>query len=224
MELLLKTLLYTHLFSGGLGLLSGTINIIRRKGNRKHRFIGKIFVFNMLINGCTAIALSCIHKNEFLFITGIFTMYMTITGQRYLSLRGLNARQKPKFIDWFLNAGMLLIVLAFMADGIYQLYQAMYYSGIMFLLAGCFGLYMAGIDIKNFTGNGSCVNYWLTAHLQRMIGTYIAVLTSFLVANVKYLPKPLPVHLLWYLPTFLLMPVIFKWRVKYRLKRHNNAL
>lgn len=223
MELLFKTLLYTHLVSGGLGLLFGTINIIRRKGNRKHRFIGKMFVFNMLLNGGSAIVLSCADKNYFLFIVGIFTLYMPATGQRYLSLRGLNARQKPTFMDWVLNAGMLLAGLTFIAGGIYQLYQGMY-AGIMFLFSGCFGLYMACRDIKNYTGNASCVNYWLTAHLQRMTATYIVVLTSFLVTNVPYLPKPFPVYILWYLPTFLLLPVILKWRVKYRLKRHNNAL
>jgi hypothetical protein len=69
---------------------------------------------------------------------------------------------------------------------------------------------MARKDIALYKGNIKNKNYWLLIHIQRMVGSYIAALTAFLVVNNTYLP-PL---MAWLMPTIIMTPLIFYWSKK----------
>jgi uncharacterized membrane protein len=84
METLFKTLLYLHIAGGVIGLLTGTVELARRKGDSSHKLIGKVFVYGMLVAGLSSLALASIHPNYFLFIVGVFTVYLVLTGYRYM--------------------------------------------------------------------------------------------------------------------------------------------
>ena len=99
MELLFKIILVIHVIAGSIGLFTGTINIIRKKGDKPHRLIGQFFVYGMLINAVAGFIMSILHENLFLLIIAVFSFYMTATGQRILSLKKLDKGQKPKRID-----------------------------------------------------------------------------------------------------------------------------
>ncbi|MBL0024239.1 MAG: hypothetical protein WBP08_19380 [Saprospiraceae bacterium] len=222
MDTIFRTFLVIHIIAGTIGLLSGTINIIRKKGDKKHKLAGKFFLYGMLTVGLSAFVLSLMHTNYFLFIVGVFTFYMAATGDRYLSLRELRTTQKPKLIDWILTISMLLFGVAFIGFGIYHLINGENF-GIVFIVFGFIGLRMVSKDIQNYKGKTEIVNYWLVAHLQRMIGAYIAALTAFLVVNGKYFDGLIPNYLLWLLPTLILLPLIIKWTKKYLVTKENNA-
>ena len=87
METTFTILLVIHIISGSIGLLTGTTNLIRKKGDKSHKKIGLFFLYGMLINGVSGLLMSLIHFNFFLFIVGVFSIYMVGTGQRYLSLK-----------------------------------------------------------------------------------------------------------------------------------------
>ena len=82
-----------HIFSGGLSLLLGTWNLLQKKGNISHKKVGLIFVWGMLITGFTAFVLAILKSNVFLFIIGIFTVYLVGTGQRYIHLKKIDKGQ-----------------------------------------------------------------------------------------------------------------------------------
>lgn len=218
MDTSFKIFLVIHIIAGTIGLLSGTINIIAKKGDKRHRLVGKFFLYSMLTVGVSAFVLSTLHKNYFLFIVGVFTFYMAATGDRYLSLKGLNSGQKSKLIDWLLTIFMLLFGLAFIVFGIYHLTRSNTF-GIVFIVFGFIGLRMVASDIKNYNGKSESANYWLTAHLQRMIGAYIAALTAFLVVNSKYFEGLIPGYVIWLLPTVIFVPLIVKWSREYERVR-----
>jgi hypothetical protein len=213
MEILFKILLLLHIFGGGVGLLSGTINIIRKKGDKKHKLTGKFFLYGMLLSGVSALALSVMHPNYFLFIVGIFTLYMVSTGERYLFLKQLLNGQSPIFLDWILAGSMLVFGIAFIVFGI-KIYLQQEKFGLVFLVFGYISLRFVYSDWQNYTGKAKHKNYWLLAHLQRMTGAYIASLTAFLVVN-----KLLPRIIIWLLPTILLTPLIFIWSRKYSIQK-----
>ena len=198
---------------GGVGLLSGTINIIRKKGDKKHKLTGKFFLYGMLLSGVSALALSVMHPNYFLFIVGIFTLYMVSTGERYLFLKQLLNGQSPIFLDWILAGSMLVFGIAFIVFGI-KIYLQQEKFGLVFLVFGYISLRFVYSDWQNYTGKAKHKNYWLLAHLQRMTGAYIASLTAFLVVN-----KLLPGIIIWLLPTILLTPLIFIWSRKYSIHK-----
>ncbi|MFQ3326263.1 MAG: putative membrane protein [Salibacteraceae bacterium] len=65
MELLFQIILIIHIIAGSLGLLTGTINILQKKGGKRHRQIGRLFVFFMVTAGISSIILAILHPNNF---------------------------------------------------------------------------------------------------------------------------------------------------------------
>jgi uncharacterized membrane protein len=212
MEQLFSILLVIHIAAGSIGLFTGTMNIIRKKGDILHKNVGRFFFFGMLINGFAGLIMSLIHTNYFLLIIAVFSIYMVSTGQRYLSLKKLNKGQKPQAIDWILSVVMLLFGIGFVLFGGYLIFNKNYF-GTVLLVFGVISILMALQDFKNYQGKIEIKNFWLLVHIQRMIGAYIAATTAFLVVNNTILPGVLA----WLLPTIILVPLIFKWTRKYKI-------
>lgn len=217
MDILFIILLTLHVMGGSVGLLTGTINLVRHKGDKKHRLIGKVFAVSMLTAGFSSLALSIIHPNYFLFMIGVFTIYLVGTGNRYIYLKMLGSDQRATIIDWAITLTMLLAGLLFIGLGIRSL-LAQNSFGIVFIVFGALGLRFVQTDFKNYRGSYKEANYWLLAHLQRMTAGYIAAITAFLVVNLKYSPIVLPSAVVWLLPTAILAPLIIAWTRKYKVK------
>lgn len=212
-----KVFLVIHIIAGTIGLISGTVNMIRKKGDKYHKIVGLFFLYGMLMVSFSSFALSIIHPNYFLFIVGVFTLYLVTTGQRYLSLKNLGYSQKPTFIDWALTLTMLLFGLTFIGLGVLHLMHNNTF-GIVFIVFGSIGLIMAKTDIKNYKGKSEIKNVWLTFHIQRMCAGYIAALTALLVVNFPngLLPNYLA-FVPWLTPTAVVTPLIFKWSKKHKI-------
>lgn len=210
MDPLFNIFLVLHITSGTIGLLTGTYNLIRTKGDRMHKNIGKIFSLSMLMTGVSALVLAILNPNYFLFIIGIFTIYLTATGHRYIYLKMLSIHQRPKELDWLITISMLLAGIIFLVMGILQLISGTTF-GIVFIVFGMIGLLFVKTDFANYRGKVKGKNYWLVAHLQRMTAAYIAAFTAFLVVNADNIPVPVPAIVFWLLPTVLLTPLIVMW-------------
>lgn len=213
METIFTILLIIHIIAGSIGLLTGTINIIKKKGDKAHKNVGKFFFYSMLINGFAGFIMSLIHRNDFLLIVAVFSIYMVATGQRFLSLKQLHKEQKPKAIDWILTYTMLVFAFLFIIYGSYLLINKVNF-GIVLLVFGVVSCLMAIKDIKVYKGNIKEKNYWLLLHIQRMVGSYIAALTAFIVVNNHFLPGIVG----WLLPTVIFTPLIVKWTKQYRVQ------
>ena len=215
MELLFQIILIIHIVSGSLGLLTGTINILQKKGGKRHRQIGRLFIFFMITTGISSILLAILNPNNFLLIVGIFTIYLVGTGDRYMRLRFLGKRQKPIFIDWFLSLGMLLSGIYFVVWGSYQVYQSNSF-GIVLIAFGLIGLTNVRIDFRNYAGRQKRKRYWMLVHIGRMVGGYTASLTAFLVVNTQQVPFEINSIILWLGPTVLLTPFSIYWSKPYK--------
>jgi uncharacterized membrane protein len=212
MEKLFTTLLIIHIISGNIGLIAGTINIIRKKGDNVHKKMGLFFFFGMLTNGFSGLFMSLIHSNLFLLIIAVFSVYMASTGYRYLFLKQLSNGQKPKLIDWVLSLTMLIFGIGFIIYGSYLLFNIKYF-GIVMVAFGMVSVLMVFQDFINYKGKNPIKNFWLLVHIQRMIGGYIAAITAFLVVNNTVLPGIVA----WLLPSVILTPLIIIWSKKYKI-------
>ena len=213
MELLFKIILIIHIIAGSIGLFTGTINIIRKKGDKPHQLVGKFFFYGMIVNAVAGFVLSILHDNLFLLIIAVFSFYLTATGQRFLFLKKLDKGQKPKTIDWAVTITMICFSLFFIIYGVSLLVNHNNF-GIVLLVFGFISMWMARKDIATYRGKINFKNYWLLIHIQRMIGAYIAALTAFLVVNNNYLPPVVA----WLMPTIILTPLIFYWSRKKAVK------
>jgi uncharacterized membrane protein len=205
-----------HIAGGAIGLLTGLYNIIRNKGGKQHRAVGRIFVYAMLTAGSTSLILAVLHPNYFLFIVGVFTLYMVGTGYRYMRLR--DRSKLPAAMDWVLAIVMAVAGVVFIGLGLRSLLQGVMF-GLVFMTFGFFGLVFVKQDVDNYRGRARAVNFWLLSHLQRMTGAFIASLTAFLVVNAKYMPAALPSYVYWLLPTLVLVPFIIRWSRRYEIRK-----
>lgn len=218
MTILFKLFLILHIIGGSLGLLTGMLNILRNKGDKNHKLIGKIFYVSMLTAGISSLVLAYLHPNYFLFMVGVFTLYMVASGQRYLKHKQQD-KLGSKRIDWAITILMSFAGLLFVGIGILTITKSNLF-GLVLVTFGSLGLLFVRQDFKNYKNKSTIKNYWLIGHLQRMTGSFIAALTAFLVVNAKYFPDQIPSFLYWLLPTIILTPLITKWSEKYEVKKN----
>ena len=214
MELIYKIILFVHIAAGTVALLSGTISLIRKKGAKPHRLIGSIFFISMLLIGASASIMASYQPNYFLFIVGIFSIYLVSTGVRILYLKNLAQGQKPLFIDWLVSGTMLVFGLAFVSIGLYNVLVKSDFFGTVLVVFGSISLVMVGQDIRLYKGKTKVTNYWLYMHISRMVASNIAAFTAFLVVNNSVLPPMVA----WLLPTVIGSALISYWQIKYRRK------
>lgn len=111
--MLFTVLLYAHIAGGALALLVGTAVLMRLKGDRLHERLGWLVAGGMLVTGTTSLAMERLRPSVFLFIVGVFTLYMVGTGLRYNRLRGLLHDQQPGITDYAFAMAMGPFALAF---------------------------------------------------------------------------------------------------------------
>lgn len=210
---LFKILLAIHIVCGGASLLLGAYILAVKKGSRRHRLFGSVYFYAMLLAAIMALLMSCIHPNYFLFIIGVLTAYLLLSGRRYIHKK---AGQGPSIYDWSLTVIILLFGLALILLGVYNIIGSNLF-GIVFVVFGSGAIFFAYQDWQHFRGKAKIKNYYLTTHLQRMTGSYIAALTAFLVVNNKILPGILA----WLLPSLVLVPVIIRLTIKYKVDKHS---
>lgn len=218
MTILFTSFLTLHIIGGTIGLLAGTFIMFRKKGDRIHQRIGKLFAYCMLAAGLSSLILATLHRNDFLLAVGVFTIFMTGTGWRYLYLKEIAKGQKIVLIDWILMVFMLIFGLFLVGLGFYYLMNKSYF-GIIPLLFAWRGISFVISDYKTYKGKITLRNYWLIFHLQRMVGAYIASLTAFLVVNAPDKSGFLP----WLLPSLIVVPFIVKWSRKYSIKSPSSS-
>lgn len=207
-----QILLYAHITTGFAGLILGTITAIRKKSDKVHKRTGYWFHISMLLASSIAIPMSYLHSNLFLFLVSVFTIYSLITGKRYIQ-----KTKKPEITkyDWFISSAMGAFGSLFVGFGIFLICRGSNF-GIVAIVFGSLSLLGVLEDWKNFTGRSKFKNCFLTSHINRMTGGYIAPLTAFLVVNNSLLPDILA----WLLPTLVMTPVIYFWTKKHAIPKN----
>jgi hypothetical protein len=108
--------------------------------------------------------------------------------------------------DWIIEAFFGLMHLAFTALAIYLFINKNMSFGIISLAFGLLGLRGNYSTIKRLRKKIRYSNYWLVAHISGMLGSYIGVLTAFLVNNNRWIHAP--DLLVWLGPAVFLIPLI----------------
>lgn len=208
---LFSVLLTLHVAGGTSALVIGTIILCIKKGDKRHRLLGKLYFFTMITAALVSLPMAYLHPNYFLFIVGVFSSYMLVSGWRYLKIKSV---EHVTTLDWIHTITMLLFAIGFIGFGLYNIVTGFNF-GLVFLVFGAIGLLFVKGDFTNFKGNSKTKNVWLTAHFQRMMGSYIASVTAFLVVNNSYIPGIIA----WLLPTLIIVPIIVFWTKKYEISK-----
>jgi uncharacterized membrane protein YidH (DUF202 family) len=200
-----QSLLVIHVSAGVVTLLSAALAIFSGKGKRLHLNAGSIYFFCMLGVFLTAIPMSILTGNIFLFLIAVFSFYLAFAGRRFAKNRtGIAER-----IDWIAVSLMLL-------SGVGMWVLAAWYfvqDNSQFITLAVFGLLaliLGYADFKAYRSKTAKGKERIARHLTNMLGGTIAVVTAVLVVNVQMEPVWVP----WVLPTAIMTPVIVWWNRK----------
>ncbi|MBE0393761.1 hypothetical protein [Flavobacterium sp. PL002] len=212
MEQTIKILIYIHAFFGGIGLITGVGSIISKKGTNTHQKLGKLFSVGMLTSSVLSLLICWIpkHHNLFLFLIGIFTIYLVVSGNRAIKFKSKN---KADLFDKIISGTMLLLSLVMILIGIYCVLNNIT-NGILFVFFGSLGLFMTVKDFLFFKNVSKNKNNWLQKHIGKMIGALIASITAFIVAGLG-----IGNLITWITPSIIGALYIIYWNQKTNYKK-----
>ena len=223
MAFIVDLVLLIHVVSGAVALLAAVIAVGVAKGATLHRRVGTVFFWAMLGVGITAIPVTFIRPNPFLFFIALFSFYMAFAGYR---------RGQKRHVDTRLDviAAWLMLVSGVVMIG-YGLVMVVSAQPLGWALASFGGLGLSfGIEDVVTARRTPEHAKRVRVHLSRMLGGTIATITAVLVQQVSPLvDTPLAQVALWLGPTVVLVPVIvfWNWRIArtgtYRLVTRSRA-
>ncbi|WP_299325314.1 hypothetical protein [uncultured Maribacter sp.] len=214
MENIIEIFIYIHAFFGGVGLITGIASIIVKKGRLNHKRLGKWFSWSMIISSAISLMIARMpnHINIFLFLIGIFTIYMVLAGNRALTFKSVK-KTKANLTDQLVSGTMAFSALIMIGFGISGLING-YSQSILFVFFGIIGLFLPYGDYKLFKTTLENRKLWLINHLSRMLGALIASVTAFIVAGMHQ-----DTHWAWITPSVFGTAYIIYWIKKTKGKK-----
>lgn len=203
MQSFVNYLLVFHIAAGFTALLSAPIAIFFRKTPSKHRLIGRIFFYAMFFVFLSAIILSLLGRNVFLFLIAFFSFNFAWNGLR--SIKAMKNRDSQK-LDIYTNYFSMLFNAALILIGIYIItLSGLNTVGILSVVFGAIGFFNALRFHKILKSDLKPMD-WLGQHIVGMGAAYIATFTAFSATNFVFLPAIIA----WLWPT-VIGTILLSW-------------
>ena len=196
-----RPLLYLHILAGFISLGIAYFLLFIKKGNKRHKKLGMIYVYGMSTIFVTAIPLSLLGEfNPFLFVIAIFSFYLAFSGYRQGTDRNGARERIDKVLGVFITATGILFYS--MAVSAYLVEDSMWITSVIFgTIALVFGINdsfrMKIVERPNFYDKTNL-------HLNLMLGGTIATTTAFIVTIDPFAT----LWLNWVAPTIVGTPII----------------
>ena len=210
MLIFLRYVLYLHIAAGFVGFFVAPVALAVRKGGAAHRRWGLVFFWAMVVAGVTSLLLAGLKLSyhlgpptgvgglQFLFLTGVFTLYLAGFGYRSLYLKKLGHGQRPALSDWLTVSAGLPVFGFFVYFGIQH-------GAIPAIVFGAVGVMTAGRQLWSYLRTAPPLpGQWLRNHISGFMGAYIAAVSAFSATSLHFIPWPW--NFLW--PTILGVPYL----------------
>jgi uncharacterized membrane protein len=216
----LRVFLALHIACGVVAFVCAPVALSTAKGGKTHRRWGKIYFWAMAGVAVTALILS--FALPILAMVAVFSFYSAFAGYRILALKDMYTGARPKPVDWLaavitVLSSFLLFLMGFlkpqlMGVGVVQI--AGYTVSIVSVVFGIIGMRMGQASIAGFLNPPTEKMFWWFAHMQGMLGSYIAALTAFSAVNLtRWFGAAWWV---WLWPTMIGAPAIAVWTAYYK--------
>jgi len=207
---LFRAFLVLHICAGTIALVVAPAAMVTGKGGLWHRRWGKGYVWAMVVIAATGTVMSLLRPNLFLLMVAVFSFYLVFSGYRVLHRK--NPGQRATLSDKTVTMAMLLAGAAFMTYGALRLRSSSF--GIVPIVFGAIGLYLAGHEIVRFRHPPAEARWWWFSHMRNMLAAYITTVTAFSVVNFTFLPTVAR----WLWPTIVGTTGIAIWTRYYQRK------
>jgi len=196
-----RPLLYLHILAGFISLGIAYFLLFIKKGDKRHKKFGMIYVYGMSTIFVTAIPLSLLGEfNAFLFVIAIFSFYLAFSGYRQGRDRNGAREQIDKVLGVFITATGILFY--YMAVSLFLIKDSMWITSVLF---GSIALVLGINDFRRMKIVERPNFYDRTnLHLNLMLAGTIATTTAFIVT----LDPFATLWLNWVAPTIVGTPII----------------
>lgn len=196
----MQYLLFIHIIAGTVSLLAAALAVASGKEKKEHILAGRTYFWGMFLIFITAIPMSIISSNLFLFPVAIFSFYLAYAGMRF----GRNRTGIASTFDWAAVGLMILSGIAMWCLAtLYFINNNTQY--ITLTVFGFIAISLGYADFRSYRNKSAIGKKRIARHLTNMLAGTIAVITAVLVTNVNIEP----VFIFWILPTILITPLIF---------------
>jgi hypothetical protein len=202
-----RLLLLVHIAAGHVALAAAVAALVAPKGARWHVHAGRVFALAMAAVFVTALPMTLLKPNLFLFLVAVFSFYLALTGW----LRARNRRGAPLRVERIAAGVMAPTALAMAVQGAVLLARGQSMGTVLLVFGGVGGV-LAGRDLWAAPGDRYRGAGRIAGHLTRMLAGTIAAVTAFAVVNIRVEPAAV----VWLAPTVVLTPLIFYWSARVR--------
>jgi hypothetical protein len=212
-------ILVVHISGGAIGLLSGTTALIVRKGSRRHRLAGNVFLVSMLVMATIGACVSPFLGHGLDTIAGTFTFYLVVTAWLTVRRRGGETGRAEILafavaVAAVVAGGTLGVLGTARPRGMIAGYPAAAY----FFVAAIVAL-AAALDLKVILRGGITGTPRIARHLWRMCVALFIAAASFFLGQQKIMPVSIRGSVFLMVPPFAALGVMVFWLVRVRITR-----
>jgi hypothetical protein len=215
-------LLMTHIAAGGLGIVSGALALLIKKGGRWHRTAGNVFFASMLImSSIGAVASPFLPKPQWanVFI-GALTFYLVATSW-------MTIRRKENSVGAFEYGALSVatsIALAALVAGTTAMnmpngmIDGLPY-GVAYGFAAVWAL-IAASELRNILRGGVSGTQRIVRHLWRMCVPLLIAVASFFIGQSKLFPETMRGIGVLFLPVVAVLGSLIYWSIRVRFGKN----
>jgi hypothetical protein len=213
-----------HIGAGTVGLISGTVAALARKGGRLHRAAGNVFFVSMLVMAAFAAYLAVVMPGQMvnLFIAA-FTAYLVVTAWLTVRRRGADLAEKVALVVAVLLCAPFAVLSFELATGMPTFFNsAVKFNGpVLIAIYGFTTVLVIAVfgDIRLVMAGGVAGSARIARHLWRMcLGLMLAAGSAFTNGLPRLLPPSVHIPLLaLFVPQFLVLGLMIFWMIRVRL-------
>jgi hypothetical protein len=212
----MRVFLTVHITAGSGAFVLAPIALVTAKGGKAHRRWGMVYLWCMTIVAVTALVMALWRPILFLAFVAVFSFYSSFVAYRVLGQKAAWKGEKmATALDWAAAAidFVCCAVLATLGAVRPALVQNL---GIPAMVFGGIGMWIAVKAVWGFTHRPEEKMFWWYAHLQGMLGSYIAAWTAFCVVTIG--PLLHGAWWIWLAPSAVGVPAIIATTAYYKMK------
>ncbi|TQV84339.1 hypothetical protein [Aliikangiella coralliicola] len=212
---IISSLVAIHIGAGAIGLISGSLALMFRKGSNQHKKSGKIFLVAMLVMALTGVFIAYSRSIMLSFANGLLVIYLVSTGW-------MAVKRKAGEIGNF-EKGALALALCIFTMLLTFGFQAIetgskdgFPPQVFFFFASVAAI-SAVLDIKMIYHGGVAGTIRITRHLWRMCFPLFMATAAFFLGQAKIFPDPLRKIEFLAAPVIVIVLLMMFWLVRVRL-------
>ena len=220
---MISALLLTHILGAVVGLISGYLAMVLRKGSSMHGAAGTVFFVSMLVMSSTAAVIATFFRpNAVNQTVGLLTMYLVTTAW-------WAARHRDARTGTFDRIALLFVVVVAARGLFFGLQAASSPEGTkdqmpaaIYFIFGSIAAVCAVTDFRVFRRGGVTGKYRIARHLWRMCLALLITVLSLYPGNAKLFPIWLRETKLLFVPHLFLIGSMIIYRLRYRSRQRKQ--